>query len=424
MKQVIAIREVRKTHVSVVGVRGRRGVTITGAYANPETGTLVFVYEDGTEIDTGSIIGGNSIWGGIVGDINNQTDLISLVNAAIAAHVTALDPHPEYTTAAEAAAAAPVQSVNGQTGDVAITKADVGLGSADNTSDADKPISTAQQAALNGKVDKVAGMGLSSNDFTDPLRDKLIGLEGTHWRGTFVSLAALQAGVTAPAAGDYADVDTVGADVVRYIWDATDGTWAAQSGEAAPITASQTKLLYESNPDTNAFTDADEAKLDGIESGATANSTDAHLLNRANHTGTQAGTTVTVADAGDYFTGDNVEAVLQEVGAALAATGAGGWDNKATPAISAGVLTLDLSDPVGFVVTLDQNITSIVFSNAPSDKVVTFTITFVQDATGGRTVAFPAAVQGTPTAPVTAANEVTIQSFITWDGATTVYQAQ
>lgn len=46
---------------------------------------------------------------------------------------------------------APVQSVNGQTGNVVVTKADVGLGNADNTSDLNKPISTATQTALNGK---------------------------------------------------------------------------------------------------------------------------------------------------------------------------------------------------------------------------------------------------------------------------------
>lgn len=38
--------------------------------------------------------------------------------------------------------------------DVTVTKADVGLGNVDNTSDADKPISTAQQEALNQKADK------------------------------------------------------------------------------------------------------------------------------------------------------------------------------------------------------------------------------------------------------------------------------
>src|SRR5690554_556581 len=121
------------------------------------------------------------------------------------------------------------------------------------------PMATAE--ALDGKVDKVEGKGLSTNDLTDPLYDKLIGLEGTHWRGTFVSLAALEAGVTDPAAGDYADVDVVGEDVQRYIWDATDSAWVAQSGEVAPITAAQVKLLYESNPDTNAFTDRKSTRL-------------------------------------------------------------------------------------------------------------------------------------------------------------------
>ena len=48
------------------------------------------------------------------------------------------------------------RKVNGHalTGDVTVTKGDVGLGSADNTRDADKPVSTAQQAALDQKADK------------------------------------------------------------------------------------------------------------------------------------------------------------------------------------------------------------------------------------------------------------------------------
>lgn len=46
-----------------------------------------------------------------------------------------------------------VVSVNGQTGVVTITKSDVGLGNVDNTSDANKPISTATQTALNNKLD-------------------------------------------------------------------------------------------------------------------------------------------------------------------------------------------------------------------------------------------------------------------------------
>ena len=58
-----------------------------------------------------------------------------------------------YVDAAGASAAAPVQSVAGKIGAVTLLKSDVGLGNVDNTSDADKPISTATQTALNGKID-------------------------------------------------------------------------------------------------------------------------------------------------------------------------------------------------------------------------------------------------------------------------------
>lgn len=56
------------------------------------------------------------------------------------------------------------------------TKAEVGLGNVDNTADAEKPISTATQNALSGKVDKVSGKGLSTNDYTTAEKNKLAGL--------------------------------------------------------------------------------------------------------------------------------------------------------------------------------------------------------------------------------------------------------
>lgn len=45
-----------------------------------------------------------------------------------------------------------VLSVAGRTGAVTLTKSDVGLGSVDNTADANKPVSTPQQAALDAKL--------------------------------------------------------------------------------------------------------------------------------------------------------------------------------------------------------------------------------------------------------------------------------
>lgn len=69
-------------------------------------------------------------------------------------------PASDLTTAVQSSLAkadsalqtAPVTSVAGRTGVVTLAKADVGLSNVDNTSDANKPVSTATQAALDGKA--------------------------------------------------------------------------------------------------------------------------------------------------------------------------------------------------------------------------------------------------------------------------------
>ena len=60
-----------------------------------------------------------------------------------------------------------VDSVNGKIGVVVLDKTDIGLGNVDNTSDANKPISTATQTALDGKVDEnVAITGATKTKIT------------------------------------------------------------------------------------------------------------------------------------------------------------------------------------------------------------------------------------------------------------------
>jgi len=66
-----------------------------------------------------------------------------------------------------------------------------------------------------------------------------------------------------------------------------------EAGASADLTGSEIKALYEAEADTNAFTDAAVTKLSGIATGATVNSADSFLLDRANHTGAQAISTVT-----------------------------------------------------------------------------------------------------------------------------------
>ena len=77
--------------------------------------------------------------------------------------------------------------------------------------------------------------------------------------------------------------------------DAQGRITAAANGSASP-TAADVKTLYESNPNTNEFDDAEQTKLAGIAAGATVNDTDANLKNRANHTGTQTAATISDFD--------------------------------------------------------------------------------------------------------------------------------
>jgi hypothetical protein len=96
-------------------------------------------------------------------------DLIeSIDNADVLAIVDLSVSTTKKINVSQVKALAPVQSVAGKTGSVALVKADVGLSSVDNTADADKPISTATQTALNAKQDTlVSGTNIKTiNDLS------------------------------------------------------------------------------------------------------------------------------------------------------------------------------------------------------------------------------------------------------------------
>lgn len=123
-------------------------------------------------------------------------------------------------------------------------------------------------SAVSGKVDAVAGYGLSEENFSLAEKNKLAALESSHYKGLFTTLAALQAAITSPVAGDYADIDSgVGSDATRYHWDSSDSVWV-KTGPATTLTSTQVKTLYEANDDTNVYTDAEKTKLAGIAANA------------------------------------------------------------------------------------------------------------------------------------------------------------
>lgn len=95
----------------------------------------------------------------------------------------------------------------------------------------------------------------------------------------------------------------------------------------------------------------------------------------------------------------------------------------ATPAISAGTLTLDLETGPYFKVTHNANIATLTISNALAGNGSSFVLELTQDATGGRTFALPASARAAggvaSVAPTTTANARNIYSFVTADAGTT-----
>jgi hypothetical protein len=92
-----------------------------------------------------------------------------------------------------------------------------------------------------------------------------------------------------------------------------------------------------------------------------------------------------------------------------------------TNAASTGATTLDLSASNFFNLTLTGNVT-FTFSNSPSGRAFSFTIVAKQDATGGRTITYPAGSKyaGAVTPPATTtANAVDIWSVMTYDAGST-----
>jgi len=198
------------------------------------------------------------------------------------------DDHTQYLTEARHDAL-PQDNPHG------VTKSQVGLGDVDNTSDADKPVSTAQQVALNSKEDAFSKNTAFNKDFGTTAGTVS---EGNHTHSaayitdfdTEVSNNSDVAANTAKVTNATHTGDVIGDQALTIAANAVDNTKLAdvpgqtlkgkstvgsgnpqdltptqvrtlinvEDGATADQTAAEIKSAYESNADTNAFTDAEK----------------------------------------------------------------------------------------------------------------------------------------------------------------------
>lgn len=233
------------------------GTNITIDRTNPDAPVINASGGGSGEANTASNVGtGAGVYKAKVGvDLRLRTILAG-------ANITITENADDITIAASGGGGGAVDSVNGQTGTVVLDAADVGA-----------DVAGAAAAAQAAAVQRANHTGTQAISTVSGLQTALDGKEAT---GTAATAVAAHVAASDPhtqyltgteADAAYAPLGHVGAGGGAH-------ANAVASGAAGFMTGT------------------DKAKLDGVSAGATANQTDAHLKDRANHTGSQLSSTI------------------------------------------------------------------------------------------------------------------------------------
>ena len=137
-----------------------------------------------------------------------------------------------------------------------------------------------QQAGIIGQ--RLRGLTVDLTEYIDASvitteeKQKLASLESSKFLGTFLTSDNIP--LDKAVAGSYADVDAgIGDTVSRWIYDVDSGAFVKSFSDIAGETSTSVKEKYESNPNTNAFTDNHKTILEALQGLAPATSIESFL---------------------------------------------------------------------------------------------------------------------------------------------------
>lgn len=208
-----------------------------------------------------------------------------------------------------------------------ITKSDIGLGNVDNTSDANKPVSTAQQAALDLKQNvNDNSLATTAKTVTGAINENKTAIDGireqitneAHFRGYFASEADLKAEYPTATPNDYAYVADAGQKSYIWIWGSPTANQWNKSDDLVPdqLTPKSTTvpLMNGTAAIGNTNTYADGAHVHPVDtSRASQTALNSEITNRTNADtalGKRIDQEITDRTAADTALGERIDGVI------------------------------------------------------------------------------------------------------------------